>query len=242
MRDDDEWENVVPPGVVAGLLSTSVGALETRPRDVELALNDGDVIGARLGAARRLNQLLKEYEDTERVKGLSRDSMEVLVKGYTAFEKMASATHKDMAPAKDTGGEKTTGDAELRKALAEVKRSPGRPRKTLAVVSGGAHVEDAEFVVDAAEVDYGPLVHWAGMKFAQLPHALTVLEMVRHGATVDMIREVYSDVTSWMVGDIRKFSEKMFGKPFEPPPLALRRRGGWYRGPHKDRYKVEAAP
>lgn len=242
VEDEDEWDSLMPEGTLANVMGASVTALEGRPRDVEVALNEGDVIGARLGAARRLNQVLLEYEQRMRQSGLDSESMKVLVKGYETFEKMAGAAQKDMSP---KGGDKadTTGQDELKKALAGGGGRPApKPRKALAVVSGGAHVEDAEFVVDEKEVAYGDLRQWAGAKFAALPFATVVLEMLRHGATADMVREVYPEVTTWQLSDCRKYSEKLFGKGFLPPAPRMRNRGGWYRGPHKDRFKMEAAP
>lgn len=247
MHDDDEWEPLMPETTLAGVMAAPVGVMEARPRDVEVALNDGDVIGARLGAARRLNQVLLEYEQKMRVAGLDSESMKVLVKGYETFEKMAGATQKDMTGGgSGKGGDKdSTGQEELRKALAGLsgeKRGPGRPpRKALAVVA--SKVEDAEFVVEDAVPEYGDLVQWGGMKFARFMHATKVLEMLRHGASADMVREIYPNITTWMIKDCRNYSKKMFGgEGWEVPKLAVRRKGGWYRGPHKERFKVEAAP
>lgn len=241
---DDEWEELMPDTTLAGVMAAPVTVMEARPRDVEVALNDGDVIGARLGAARRLNQVLLEYESKMRRQGLDSESMKVLVKGYETFEKMAGAAQKDLGGGKGSDkGADTTGLAELQRALSGEKSAPARPaRKALAVVPA-AKVEDAEFVVEDAVPEYGDLAQWGGMKFAQFMHAKKVLEMLRHGASADMVREVYPNITTWQIKDCRNYSKKMFGgEGWEVPKLAVRRKGGWYRGPHKDRFKLEAAP
>lgn len=243
MHGDDEWESLMPDATLAGVMAAPVAVMEARPRDVETALNDGDVIGARLGAARRLNQVLLEYEQKMRCAGLDSESMKVLVKGYETFEKMAGAAQKDLGGGKGDKGADTTGLAELQRALAGEKAPVARPaRKALAVVPV-AKVEDAEFVVEDVAPEYGDLAQWGGMKFAQFMHARKVLEMLRHGASADMVREVYPNITTWQIKDCRNYSKKMFGgEGWEVPKLAVRRKGGWYRGPHKERFKVEAAP
>lgn len=198
----------------------------------EDALVRGDGRAARVAAMRRLGAALARFESACAAGMTSRD-MDALSRGYGVLGGLAG----DME--KDSGAVEVTGLEELRSALA----APAGGRRALRAVpvSSPVVVSDAEFVVEGPEVEWGSLKSWAGPVFASKEGAREVLEMLRQGATLPMIREIHDWVTPVMVRDCRDRWSRQFGKGMEPPPMSIRKRGGWYRGPHRERFLEDGA-
>lgn len=220
MVEEDEWDLVALPGGGAG---TDV----PKPRDVGAALEAGDTASARLGSARRLNAVLEAFELQRKVDGvMSTADLKAIISGHAALGSMLGDAIR--TPGVVEVEKKEDPFAALTRAVSTSKRAKV---KLLPPVAMPEPAEEAEYVVDDAIPEYGDLA-WCGSRFAALPYAETVLEMVRHGATSTMIMQVYPDISTRDIGELRAKWRRKFGTNPTPPSYERRSAGGWYGGPH----------
>lgn len=221
MVDEEEWDLVALPGGGAG-------SDVPKPRDVGAALEAGDTAAARLGSARRLNAVLEAFELQRKVDGqMSTADLKAIIAGHAALGSMLGDAIR--TPGVVEVEKKEDPFAALTRAVSTTSKRA--KVKLLPPVAMPEPAEEAEFVVDDVIPNYGNM-GWCGARLAAVPYLQTVLEMIRHGATATMIVQIYPDLRTSDIGDLRAKWRRKFGTNPTPPSWERRNAGGWYGGPH----------